>query len=139
LLHHTSASETSLSLFCCAAAGPATAYTARILAWFRGSFRKVTEFIQGSDTSWLHTRLNKDNRAEPMSFRFLGHAGGTRKGMPLVNTTSAAAARGTLKAEGPHEAATFFFSPSGRVPLANKVTPQRYMGCLTEGGFKTGW
>ena len=35
------------------------------------------------------------------------------------------------------EAATFFFSPSGRVPLANRGTPKRYMGCPTEGGFKT--
>jgi hypothetical protein len=32
--------------------------------------------------------------------------------------TAAAGARGTPKAEGSREAATFFFSPSGRVPLA---------------------
>jgi hypothetical protein len=60
--------------------------------------------------------------------------GGTRKGMPPVNRASAAAARGTLKAEGPHEAATFFFSPAGRVPLP--VSHKEY-GLPQEGGFKT--
>ena len=65
-------------------------------------------------------------RTEPLRFKFLMLTGGTRKGMPPVNPTPAAAARGTLKAEGPHEAATFFFSPSGRAPLANEITPKDY-------------
>jgi len=77
------------------------------------------------------------NRTEPLQFKFLMLAGGTRKGMPPVNRAYAAAARGVLKEEGPR-AATFFFFPAGRAPLANKVTPKRYMGCPTKGGFKTG-
>jgi hypothetical protein len=60
--------------------------------------------------------------------------GGTRKGLPPVNPTQAAAARGTLKAEGPHEAATFCFSPSGRVPLP---VSHKEDGLPQEGGFKT--
>ena len=68
-----------------------------------------------------------------MSFQFLRHAGGTLKGMPPVNTTPAAAARVTLKAEGPHEAATFFFSPSGQVPLAKEGHSQKIYGLPHEG------